>query len=199
MKIAAVLVFIAGALIQNEALAQARSKFDFPILQLTADLNNDGRADKVEVTQDTAQATAPYLLEIFFRQTDGSWKLVAGSAKIILPEYPYGRGGFISGNRFLDVTIHNGLLSVNHQLLRGHFEHQFRFYHGSFELVRYTEESADGHGTGTAIEFNLISGLRKVVETNYENDKVISRKRERLKLRPLPRFEEVVPFDAEYY
>ena len=133
----------------------ANYNFDHNLMEVSGDLNKDSLSDKVIVTQDTLNENAPYRLQIFFKEPNGDFKLIVTSTKIIEPKYPNGRDGWVTGNGFSDVTIKNGILSVNFELLRGHYEHKFRFQNGNFELIGFSEVNSGGRGAMTTIDFNI--------------------------------------------
>src|SRR5438477_8657929 len=93
--------------------------FDYKVTVVEGNLNKDKLVDKVIVTQDTLNENAPYRLQVFFKETNGQSKLIVSSTKVIEAQYPGGRDGYITGNRFEDVTIDNGVLSINFEILRG--------------------------------------------------------------------------------
>ena len=144
-------------ILKLEAFAQTESRklnFDYKIIKVRGDLNKDGLIDEVIVKQDTLNENAPYKLQIFFKEPNGQSKLIASSTKIIEPQYPNGRNGYKTGNSFSNVTIKNGVLSVNFELLRGHFEHKFRFQNENFELIGFSKVYSDA--LGIIIQLTLI-------------------------------------------
>lgn len=173
--------------------------FDYTVMEVTGDLNKDNLPDKVVVTQDTVSETAPYQLQIFFKEKNGEFKLVTTSTKIIQSQYPEGRGGYISGNGFADVTIKKGILSVNFQLLRGHFEHIFRYQNGNFELIGFSMVNANGIGEVTTIDFNLSTGYRTEKTARTDNGKILSQTKKKIWLRPLPKLQDLIPMENEFY
>lgn len=188
--------------LQVNSFAQADTtqfNFNYTVLEVTGDLNKDNLPDKVVVAQDTLSETAPYQLQIFFKEKDGNYKRVTASTKIIEPQYPEGRGGYITGNGFGDVTIRNGILSINFQLLRGHFEHKFRFRNGSFELIGFSMVNANGIGEMTTIDFNLSTGIRVEKTERSDNGKVVSNTRKKIWIRPLPKLQDLIPMENEFY
>jgi len=196
------LLFIILLLIQIDSFAQSGNKtdnFNYEVTKVTGDLNKDNLADKVIVSQDTLNDRAPYRLQIFFAQPDGSFTLIVSSIKIIEPQYPDGRNGFRSGNGFSGITIKNGVISINNELLRGHYEHKFRFQNGSFELIGFSEISSDGQGVITTIDFNLLTGIRIEKSERYDMDKILSNRKKKILIRPLPKLQNVKPFETELY
>jgi hypothetical protein len=172
--------------------------FDHKIMEVEGDLNKDNLVDKVVITQDTLSANAPYRLQIFFKERNGQLKLFVSSTKIIEPQYPDGRDGYRTGNGFSDVTIKNGVLSVNFELLRGHYEHKFRFQNGDFELIGFSMVYSDGLGVMTTTDFNLSTGIRIEKTERYDTDKVLSNTKKKI-LIPLPKLQDVVPMENELY
>ena len=189
-------------LFQLDSFAQTITKdynFTHKIMEISGDLNKDSLTDKVIVTQDTLNENAPYKLQIFFKEPSGQSKLIVTSIKIIEPQYPQGRDGYRTGNGFSDVTIKNGILSVNFELLRGHYEHKFRFQKGNFELIGFSEVSSDGHGVMQTTDYNLSTGIRVEKSERYDSDKILSNKKKKILIRPLPRLQDVVPMDNDLY
>lgn len=151
------------------------------------------------VTQDSLHEFAPYRLQVFFKQPNGQYKLVVTSTKIIEPQYPDGRDGYSTGNEFGEVSINKGVLGIRFDLLRGNFEHKFRYQHGHFELIGYTSYSSDGQGVMESIDFNLSTGVRIEKLQRYDTDKLISSKTKKILIRPLPKLQDIVPLENEWY
>jgi hypothetical protein len=194
------LILLILLLICADAFSQTKKDtFTFLVTKVIGDLNKDNLEDKVIVTQDTINQKSPYKLQIFFAQPNGEFKLIAISTKIIAPQYPDGRDGYKTGNGFSDITIEKGVVSVNFELLRGHFEHKFRFQNGNFELIGFSEVNSGGRGAMTTIDFNLSTGVRIEKEERYDIDKVISYTKKKILIRPLPKLQDVEPFENELY
>ncbi len=168
-------------------------------MEVKGDLNKDNLVDKVIITQDTLNINAPYRLQIFFEEPNGLSKLIVTTSKIIEPQYPNGKEGYITGNRLSDVTIKKGVLSVNIELLRGHFEHKYRFQNGNFELIGFSEVYSDGQGVMTTIDFNLSTGIRIEKSERYDTDKIVSNKQKKILIRPLPKLQDLIPMENEFY
>jgi hypothetical protein len=187
---------------QVEGFGQTDSShynFSSNVMDVEGDLNRDNLADKVLITQDTVNDNAPYRLQIFFRQPSGQLILIASSIKIIAPQYPDGRDGYRRGDSFSDVSIENGVLTVDFELLRGHYEHKFRFQNGNFELIGFSMFYSDGHGVMTTTDFNLSTGIRIEKSVRYDTDKLLSNTRKKVLIRPLPRLQDIVPMETGLY
>ena len=198
------LILLPLLLICVNTFSQTKSKkdtFTLLVTKVLGDLNKDNLEDKVVVTQDTINENAPYKLQIFFAQPNGQFKLITTSTKIIAPQYPNGRDGYRTGDGFLDVTIIKGIVSVNFGLLRGHFEHKFRFQNGNFELIGFSSVSSDGQGKMYTTDFNLSTGIRIEKIENYgeDDDGVSSNIKKKILIRPLPKIEDVEPYENELY
>lgn len=199
MRIISLLFFI---VLHIEAFGQTdtgKLKFDYVVSKVDGDLNSDGLIDRVVVSQDTANDAGPYRLQIFFKDPSGQLKLKVTSLSIVLPQYPDGRDGMRTGDGFSDVTIKAGVLSVNYELLRGHFEHKFRFQHGNFELIGYSKVNSDGLGIMTTTDFNLSTGLRIEKSERYDTDETLGNKKQKVWIRPLPRIENMTPMANSLY
>ena len=199
MKLFILTIFL---LFQLDSFAQTDTtnyNFDHKIMEVVGDLNKDNLPDKVIVTQDTLNKKAPYRLEVFFKETGGQFKLIVTSTKIIEPQYSGGRDGYRTGDGFSDITIKNGILSINFELLRGHFEHKFRFQNEHFELIGFSKVNSDGHGVMTTTDFNLSTGIRTKKSERYDTDKVLSNTKKKILIRPLPKLEDITPMENELY
>jgi len=196
----AILTFL--ILLQLNSFAQqknAKLNFDYKVIEVVGDLNKDSLPDKVIVTQDTLNEKAPYKIEVFFKEPNGKFKLIVSSTKLIEAQYPDGRDGYFTGTAFSEVTIIKGILSVNMELLRGHFEHKFRYQNGNFELIGFSEVFSDGQGVMTTTDFNLSTGIRIEKSERYDTDKLLSLKKKKILIRPLPKLQDIVPFENQYY
>jgi hypothetical protein len=188
-------------LFQLNSFAQTKTEkynFDHKIIEVSGDLNKDNVPDKVFVTQDTLNENAPYRLQVFFKEPNGKFKLIVTSIKVIAPEYPNGRYGYREAG-FSDITIKKRVLSVNIQLIRGHFEHKFRFQNGNFELIGFSQVYSDGLGVMTTIDYNLSTGIRIEKSESYERDQVLSNTKKKILIRPLPKLQDIVPMENGLY
>ncbi len=196
----AILTFL--ILLQLNSFAQQKNvklKFDYKVMEVAGDLNKDSLPDKVLVTQDTLNEKAPYKLEVFFKEPSGKFKLIVSSTKLIEPQFPDGRDGYFTGSAFSEVTILKGVLSVNIELLRGHFEHKFRYQNGHFELIGFSEVVSDGQGVMTTTDFNLSTGIRIEKSERYDRNKLLSFKKKKILIRPLPKLQDITPMENELY
>lgn len=172
--------------------------FTHKVMEVEGDLNKDSLPDKAIVTQDTLNEKAPYRLQVFFKEPNGNYKRIVTSTKIIEPQYPDGRGGYSTGNEFGEISINKGVLSIRFDLLRGNFEHKFRFQKGNFELIGYSEVSSNGQGEMTTIDFNLSTGVRIEKLERYDTDKLLSYKKKKILIRPLPKLQDLKVLDDDF-
>lgn len=187
------LMFSANVLAQN-----SKSNFDHIVIQVEGDLNKDGIKDVVIVSQDTIQESAPYRIQVFFRDRGNKLRLITSSTKLIKEQYPNGRD-WETGNGFSEIKIENGVLIVDFDLLRGHFLHKFRYQNGSFELIGYTYNASDGQGKIYHTDYNLSTGLKISKVESYETGEVFSNTKTKKLINPLPKLQDVVPFENEDY
>ncbi|UKN02037.1 hypothetical protein K6119_00725 [Paracrocinitomix mangrovi] len=176
-----------------------QDNFNVVVSTAVGDLNKDGIADLVLVTQDTAQDNAPYKLEVFFTTSSGDKSLIVSTTKAIDPQYPNGKEGFLSGDGFYQVAIINGVLWIEMELLRGHFEHKFRFQNNHFELIGYTYVSSDGLGKMYFIDYNLSTGKRIEKVEDYASDEILEYTEKVVKLKELPKLEDFQPLMNKLY
>ena len=169
------------------------------VTTVIGDLNKDSLADMVMVTQDTVAESAPYKLQVFFGLLNGDYKLMVETTKAIGVQFPNGRG-WLTGNGFSGVVISKGVLTIENELLRGHFEHKFRFQNGDFELIGFSYGSSDGNGMVSSIDFNLSTGIRIETQEPYnDSDEPVTKKTAKIIIRPLPKLQDFIPFENEYY
>lgn len=179
-----------------KALATHNGNY-IPVKDTTGDLNKDGIPDIVKVSQDTTAETAPYRLQIFFATPDKQYTLFLTSDSAIVPDFPEGREGWRTGTNFSDIAITNGILIITTELLRGSYQHKFRYQKNKFELIGFTEVSSDGQGNMHSIDFNLSTGIRMTTTERYDVDDVKPTvKKDRLNLKTLPDLKTFTPFAA---
>lgn len=182
------------------AILCAQNNFNKEITKVKGDLNKDGLIDYVQVLQDTASETAPYKLEIYFAENNGNFKKIVSATKAIDAQYPEGRNGYQNGNSFYEITITKGILSIHNELIRGNFEHKFRYQNGNFELIGFSEVYSDGQGTMGTIDFNLSTGIRiKTTEPYGDDDFPKTNTKKKIIIKPLPKIQDFAPFKTEYY
>ncbi len=174
------------------------SDFDYQVAEVLGDLNKDNLPDKVVVEQDTTAFTWPYRIQVFFGQPNGSFQLIALSEQLIAAQYPNGREGYRDGIGFSEIDIKKNVLTVKHELLRGHFEYKFRYQNGHVELIGYSYVSSNGLGQFTVIDFNLSTGIRLYKRENYETDEILENTKEKRLIRPLPKLEDITPFNEDW-
>lgn len=192
MKITAFLMLF---YIAAPAFAQQAEHFKVPIARVKGDLNKDGLEDLVTVMQNGQDNAGTYKLEIYFARPGGKMALIVSSTKAIEP----GKEVASYGKSLGEITIANGVLTINEDLLRGNYNHKFRYQNGHFELIGYTEISSDGQGKMYSTDFNLSTGVRIEKVESYETDKVFSNKRSKVMIRPLPRLQDFEPYKSELY
>ncbi|EDM37694.1 hypothetical protein PBAL39_14754 [Pedobacter sp. BAL39] len=198
MKISVLLILICAALFVQPAFSQ-ETTFTHLVNLAEGDLNKDGLKDVAIVTQDTTDLKWPYRLQIFFGRADGKRDLMLTSMTAVEPQYPDGKGnGYIDAN-FDQLEIRNNVLSIKVQLTRGMFVHKFRYQNGRFELIGFTHGASDGVGTMSDIDFNLSTGDYVSREERYDTGEVISHKKGKKLIRPLPGLEYFKPFSTDWY
>jgi hypothetical protein len=177
-----------------------KDNFNKTITKVKGDLNKDGLIDYVQVLQDTVSETAPYKLEIYFAEANGNFKKIVSTTQAIDAQYPDGRNGYYNGNSFYKIDIIKGILSIQNELIRGNFEHKFRYQNGNFELIGFSQVYSDGQGTMGTIDFNLSTGIRiKTTEPYGEDDFPKTNSKKKIVIKPLPKLQDFAPFKNEYY
>ncbi|MBL7703586.1 MAG: hypothetical protein JNM14_15150 [Ferruginibacter sp.] len=180
---------------------QVSNKTNFNRIITTAkgDLNKDKLPDSVIVLQDIINEYRPYRLQVFFKTANNSYKLIVQNDSAIEVELPNGKDGYLTGTEFSHIDIKAGVLTLSTQLLRGSYEHKFRFQNGYFALIGFMETYSDGQGIMTATDFNLSTGLWVEVMQRYDTDKIISNTKKKIKINPLPDLKKFTPHSTTLY
>ena len=171
--------------------------FNVKIINLKGDLNKDGIEDIVIIKQDTLSKTHPYLLQIFFKNKLGKLNLVVSSMKAISPEFPNGIQTF-HDNTDVSLEIKKGILWLKTGLIRGHFEHKFRFNNNNFELIGFSFVNANVNRVEIK-DFNLLTGKYLYKEEEIGTDKILVNMTKKIFIRPLPKLQDFEPLSKEYY
>lgn len=169
--------------------AQARQDhFTAMIREESGDLNGDGLEDKAIISMDSSQITRTLRLEIFFKRKDQKDQLILSAIKLLEPQYSI--NGEYLGNVLPDVEINNGILTILTERNGNHSQYCFKFNHGNFELIRYSNVIWDGKNTTTETQFDLLTGNYSVESQQLGSDKVtILEKRNKI-IKPLPKIQE---------
>ncbi len=173
--------------------------FNHTITIVKGDLNKDKLPDSVIVLQDTADAEAPYRLQVFFKNVDPGYQLVIQNDSAIEAEFPNGKEAYLTGTRFSHISINAGVLTINTELLRGQYEHKFRYQNGYFALIGFMKVYSDGVGNMTTTDFNLSTGQLLEKKERYDTGKIISKTKKPVKLNPLPNLKDFKPFSTTFY
>lgn len=189
-------VLIPLSLISAKAIAQ--ENFNVVVSIAKGDLNKDLLADSVVVTQDTIADTSPYRLEIFFAKKGGGYELNIRTDQAINEQRPSGKDGYRDGYGFSEVTIKAGVIDLHCQTLRGGFQHKFRYQNGNFELIGFSYETSDPLGLSTG-DFNLSTGVYLKTEGYDDSDKKSNKRRKIIRISPLPKLKDFVPYSNDLY
>ena len=164
------------------------------VSHVSGDLNKDGLADSVMVTQDTLSSDWPFRLQIFFANKDGSFSQALSSDSAIAAARPDGDN---NGNSFYEATIMGNVLTLSVQLIRGTYHHLFRYQHNRFELIGFNYANSNGDGTMEKTDFNLSTGHAVLTKESYETDKVLSKKDTVIHISPLPDLATFTPMSTD--
>ena len=157
------------------------------------DLNKDGIDDIVFVSQtaeDPEHNSTDRTLKILFGQADGSYKLAATSRGAVAGKNEYGYV-FFSG-----VIIRKGVLTVEHEYLRGGCTHIYRYQNGGFYLIGASTNTGDPV-QNSSIEYNMSTGNYVSEYINYDDEKLSRTVKGTLKLAKLPRIDDYELFTIE--
>lgn len=199
MKHTSILVLLLFNFTSYSQNKNTKDKFSHEISTIKGDLNKDNIPDMVVVKQDIKDEKGPYRIQVFLSQPDGSLKLAASSTTLIEMQYPDGKDGYRTGTAFEEVSIKKGILTVSMGLIRGNYKHKFRYQNGNMELIGYSSVYGDGQATITTIDFNLSTGDRYEVTEYMQGVEPNIEKKEKLLIRPLPKLQDIIPFEGDVY
>ena len=156
------------------------------------DLNKDGIDDVVMVTsakKNDHQTATPKTLMIFFGKPNGTYELNTQSTSVLAGQNEYAYCWFEG------VSIKNGVLTIEHEYLRGGCKHLFRYQHGGFYLIGASTATGDA-GSFLSVEYNLSTGKwvgrHEFDETNEKINRTGTKK-----MGTLPRIETYKLFTVE--
>ena len=192
-------LFILFVINLNAQIDTNKYQYKLKIQEAFGDLNKNGIEDKVVVNQDTLFDEQPYKLQIYFKDSLSKFKLITSTTKLIEPKFKLNSGKTQNGVIFSGITIAKGILIVSVELLRGHYEHKFRYQNGNFELIGFSTVSSNGIGYLESTDFNLSTGIRIIKKGKIEDDKMKIIYKGKILLRPLPKLQDIVPYETEYY
>ena len=66
-------------------------------------------------------------------------------------------------------------------------------------MIGFYKIYADGFSEDQTIDFNLLTGIRIEKTENYQTDEVIRKTKKKILIRPLPKLQDVIPFENELY
>lgn len=198
VKLIKILFLLPLCFVVFSASLRAQENFNVIVSIAKGDLNKDFLADSVVVTQDTTADTSPYRLEVYFAKKGGGFQRNILTDKAINEQFPNGKDGYRDGYGFSEVTIKAGVIDVFCQLLRGHFRHKFRYQNGNFELIGYSSRASNPLGM-SAVDFNLSTGVYLQTEEYDDSDKKNSKRRKIIKVSPLPKLKDFVPYSNDLY
>lgn len=176
----------------------AQENFNVVVSIAKGDLNKDLLADSVVVTQDTTADTSPYRLEIFFAKKEGGYQRNIRTDNAINEQFPNGKDGYRDGYGFSKVTIKRGVIELHCQLIRGYFIHKFRHQNGNFELIGYSYRTMNPLGLSFA-DFNLSTGVYLETVEYDDPEQKGTKNRKIIKVRPLPKLQDFVPYSNDLY
>jgi len=194
-----ILLSLIPVLFQIYAVAQHRpvnDNFNIKIREAKGDLNGDGLIDKVIISMDTVNAKVPLRLQIFFAQPNKQLKLIVSSTKLIEPQYPNGQ---YSGHQIPDIDIENAELILISDTGHGQSSHRFKYKNMNFELVHFSKVYWDGKNTTTETDFDLLKGVKTIKSQGLGSEKILSKSKAKIWIRPLPKLQELTAFENKPY
>jgi hypothetical protein len=165
------------------------------ISEVKGDLNKDNINDKIVVLKDDTNENATYILQLFFGKPNDKYDLFLSSEKAIPPTYL----GASESIDFSEINIKDGILTISFEFSRGGGDYKFRFNNDNFELIGVTNNTADCTGHTFSSNFNLLTGIRIIEKGRVDSDSILSTKKEKILIRPLPQLGKFVPFERDLY
>ncbi|GAA0870868.1 hypothetical protein GCM10009117_00130 [Gangjinia marincola] len=171
--------------------------FNYQIREALGDINNDGIADKAEISMDTLHETRPLKLNVFVSQPDGTSILFFSGTDMIQAMYPQELNGEYNGNQIPNVSIEGGKLQLEFYV-KGNALYEFIYTNGVFELIHFKYVNWDGRNI-TETTFNLLTGKYVSQSEIHETSEVTQTINAKIIINPLPVLKNFKPFQYNLF
>ena len=185
---------------------QNKDNYDYLVREEKGDLNNDGKPDKITVKMDTINETRPLRVQILLSQPNGKFELAVSSDKMIEPQYPVENHGKYNGYQIPSFFIEKGILSMWSEIKSGNITYDFKYQNGNFELIyikKLTHNATKGYTDENTIftetNSDLVQGIKTETDEIFGATKPLSKRTEKLFIRPLPKIQDFKFADKNRY
>ncbi|WP_336960114.1 hypothetical protein [Chryseobacterium contaminans] len=176
-----------------------KDRFTFQVQSEEGDLNKDKQNDKIVVEMDVKDETRPLRLQIFLSQPNKKLALAVSSTKIIESEYPANKKGEHNGNNIPDFIIEDGNLKMLTDINNRKSNYEFRFNQNNFELIKISRALWDGKNTTSETEIDFLTQTKLEFQQELGSDKILNKKTQKLKIKSLPKIQDLSFSDLEKY
>ncbi|MCE3075692.1 hypothetical protein [Chryseobacterium gwangjuense] len=176
-----------------------KDDFTFQVQKEEGDLNNDKHNDNVVVEMNEKAETRPLRLQIFLSQPDGKLQLAVSSVKLIESQYPIDKKGNHNGNAIPDFIIEDGNLKMLTDINNRKSSYTFRYNKGNFELIHISRVIWDGKNTTSETEINLLTKSKIEFDQELGSDKILNKKKKEIKVKSLPKIQDLSFSDLEQF
>ncbi|MEJ5102717.1 hypothetical protein [Chryseobacterium sp. MYb328] len=176
-----------------------KGSFTFLVQKELGDMNHDKRTDKVMVEMDLKDNTRPLRVQIFLSQPDKKLQLIVSSTKLIESQYPTYKKGEHNGNPIPDFFIEEGNLKMLTDINDRKSSYEFKCKQNDCELNKISRVIWDGKNTTTETEIDLLAQTKVEFDQELGSDKILNKKEKKLKIKSLPKIQDLSFSDLEQY
>ena len=176
-----------------------KDNYTFQVQLEEGDLNKDKRYDRIVLEMDVEDETRPLRVQIFLSQPNKKLQLVVSSTKIIESQYPSDKDGAYNGNPIPDFFIEEGKLRMLTDINDRKSAYEFRLKQNTFELVKISRVYWNGKNTTFETEIDLIAKTKVEFQQELGSDEILNRTKKTIKIKSLPRLQDLSYSDLERY
>lgn len=176
-----------------------QGNFTFLVQKELGDINHDKRTDKVLIEMDEKADTRPLRVQIYLSQPDKKLQLIVSSTQLIENEYPTYKQGKHNGNPIPDFIIEEGNLKMLTDINDRKSSYEFKCKQNDCELIKILRVYWDGKNTTFETEIDLLARTKVEFGQELGSDKILNKKEKKIKIKSLPKIQNLSFSDLEQY
>lgn len=176
-----------------------KGNFTFLVQKELGDINHDKRNDKIILEMDEKSETRPLRVQIFLSQPDKKLQLIVSSTKLIEDQYPTYKKGEHNGNPIPDFIIEDANLKMLTNINDRKSSYEFRCKQNDCQLIKILRVKWDGKNTTTETEIDLLANTKIEFDQELGSDKILNKKKKKLRIKSLPKIQDLSFSDLEQY
>ncbi|MBP2616292.1 hypothetical protein [Chryseobacterium jejuense] len=148
---------------------------------------------------DVKDETRPLKIQIFLSQPNKKLQLVVSSTKIIESEYPAHKKGEHNGNNIPEFFIEDGNLKMLTDINNRKSSYEFRLNQNNFKLIKISRVIWDGKNTTSEAKIDFLAQTKLEFQQELGSDKILNKKTQKIKIKSLPKIQDLSFSDLEKY